>query len=495
MKFTLKRMGVDTHKESVAFLDDDDLLCRCLGLHPMDRIEISAGERRLLAMLNAVEGTLVPRGTLGLSNYAFTKLDLPAGTDVEVKPAEPPASMDLLRAKMAGKRLSQDDFGNIVSDIVEGRYSRIELTAFVVAATINSLDDDEVYALIRAMVENGEQLHFDSPIVADKHSIGGIPGNRTTPIVASIVAAAGLLIPKTSSRAVTSPAGTADTMEVLMNVELSIERSYEVVKKENGCLIWGGALNLAPADDLIIRIEHPLNIDSESLMISSILAKKKAAGSTHIVLDIPVGPGSKAPTRKKADHLKARFEQVARRLGLKIRVLLTDGSQPIGHGVGPVLEAQDVLKVLRNEPDAPADLREKSLYLAGELLELTGKVAPGHGRQRAQALLQSGRAYEKFERIRNLQGRRELSEPGQDTQEIRAEKSGRVRAIHNKVIARIAKLAGAPRDPGAGVYVFKHVGDPVERGESLLRVHAESREPLNFAMRFWEEHRNAVGIG
>jgi len=488
-------MGVDTHKESVAFLDDDDLLCRCLGLHPMDRVEISASSRKLLAVLNAVEGTLVPRGTLGLSNYAFANLGLPEGADVELRPTEPPASMDLLRAKITGKRLSQDDFRNIVGDIAEGRYSRIELTAFVVAATINSLDDDEVYALTRAMVENGEQLHFDNPIVADKHSIGGIPGNRTTPIVASIVAAAGLLIPKTSSRAVTSPAGTADTMEVLMNVELPIERSYEIVKKENGCLIWGGALNLARADDLIIRIEHPLNIDSESLMISSILAKKKAAGSTHIVLDIPVGPGSKAPTRKKADRLKTRFEEIGRRLGLKIRVLLTDGSQPIGHGVGPVLEAQDVLKVLRNEPDAPTDLREKSLYLAGELLELTGKVGSGHGRQRAQALLQSGQAYEKFERIRNLQGRRELPEPGQDTQEILAEKSGSVKAIHNEVIARVARLAGAPRDPGAGVYIFKHIGDPVKLDEPLFRVHAQSEQPLGFALKFLEEHRDAIEVG
>lgn len=494
MRFTLKRMGIDTHKESVAFLDDDDLLCRCLGLHPMDRIQISANRRKILAVLNAVEGTVVPRGTIGLSNYAFEKLGLPDGAVVEVRPAEPPASMDFLRAKMIGARLSAGNFTNIVSDIVEGRYSKIELTAFVVAATINRLDDEEVYALTKAVVESGNQLKFDSSVVADKHSIGGIPGNRTTPIVVSIVAAAGLVIPKTSSRAVTSPAGTADTMETLMNVELPFERIYDVVKKENGCLVWGGALNLAPADDIIIRVEHPLNIDSEDLMISSILAKKKAAGSTHVVLDIPFGPGSKADTREKAEHLQARFEKIGERLGLKIHAMLTDGSRPIGRGVGPVLEAQDVLKVLRNEPDAPLDLKEKAVQLAGVLLELTEKASVGAGRERAKQLLESGQADGKFERIRNLQGRRELNAPGEYVQEIRAEKSGRINAIDNKVIARIAKLASAPRDPKAGVYLLKHVGDAVERGEPLFRVHAESPEPLRFAARFWEEHRNGFDI-
>lgn len=495
MKFTLKRIGIDTHKESVAFLDDDHMLCKCLGLHPMDRIEISANGKRILAVLDAVEGTIVPREAIGLSNYAFAKLGVPDGTEVEVRPAEPPASMDALRAKMTGKRLSSDDFHKIVGDIVDGRYSKIELTAFVVAATINSLNDDEVYALTKCIVESGEQLQFDSPVVADKHSIGGVPGNRTTPIVASIAAAAGLVIPKTSSRSVTSPAGTADTMEVLMDVELSADRIYEVVKKENGCLVWGGALNLAPADDLIIRVEHPLNIDSESLMIASILAKKKAAGSTHVVLDIPTGLGSKSETPEKAERLRARFQQIGERLGLKIRALLTDGSQPIGRGVGPVLEAQDVLKVLKNEPNVPMDLRDKCLYLAGELLELADMASVGEGRHRARALLESGEAYRKFERIRKLQGRREPPTPGALTKEIRADKEGHVKAIDNRAIARVAKLAGAPRDPGAGVYLFKRVGDSVKVDERLLRVHAQSEEPLAFAMTFWAEHHNAIKVG
>jgi thymidine phosphorylase len=336
--------------------------------------------------------------------------------------------MEILRAKMAGRELSASDFGYVTNDIVQGRFSKIELTAFVVSTMIFGLSDNEIIGLTNAMIESGDQLKFDSKIVADKHCTGGVPGNRTTPIVASIGAAAGLVIPKTSSRSVTSPAGTADTMEVLMDVELSPARIYDVVRRESGCLAWGGALNLAPADDMIIQVEHPLGIDAESLMISSILAKKKAAGSTHVLLDIPSGLGTKAETAEKAERLKQRFQHLGSRLGLNIRGLLTNGSQPIGNGIGPVLEAQDVIKILRNDPDAPRDLREKSLYLAGELLELTGTTRD-EGYAIAERILSTGQAFEKFERIRSLQGRRESPPLGGHIQDVMSEKYGRITAI------------------------------------------------------------------
>ncbi len=488
----LKRIGIDTRRESIAFLDDDELTSRALGLHPMDRIMVSANERSVLAVLNTVEGTVVPKGTIGLSNMAFAKLGARDDTIVDVGPAEPPASMEILRAKMAGRELSASDFGYITNDIVQGRFSKIELTAFVVSTMIFGLSDIEIIGLTNAMIESGDQLKFDSKIVADKHCTGGVPGNRTTPIVVSIAAAAGLVIPKTSSRSVTSPAGTADTMEVLMDVELSPARIYDVVRRESGCLAWGGALNLAPADDMIIQVEHPLGIDAESLMISSILAKKKAAGSTHVLLDIPSGPGTKAETAEKAERLKQRFQHLGSRLGLNIRGLLTNGSQPIGNGIGPVLEAQDVIKILRNDPDAPRDLREKSLYLAGELLELTGTTRD-EGYAIAERILSTGQAFEKFERIRSLQGRRESPPLGGHIQDVMSEKYGRITAINNRIIARVAQLAGAPHNPGAGVYLAKHVNETVDSRQLLFRLYAESDEALAFATRYWEE-KGDVGI-
>ena len=494
MKLTLKRIGIDAYRENIAFLDHDELKRFSVGLHPMDRVEVSADDRKVLAVLNVAEGTIVPSGSIGLSNSAFAKLGVESGATVDVRPADPPKSLEPLRRKIAGAHLLPQDFVNIVDDIVEGRYSSVELTAFVVAAAVNPLNDDEVYSLTSAMIDRGEQLRFNGSIIADKHSIGGVPGNRTTPIVVSIAAASGLIIPNTSSRAVTSPSGTADTVETLMNVELPAKRIKELVTSEGACLVWGGALNLAPADDLIIQVEHPLSIDSESFMIASILAKKKAAGASHVLLEVPTGSDSKAETTERAVRLEHRFRQIGARLGLNIHVVITDGSQPIGNGIGPVLEAKDVLKVLRNEPDAPADLKETSLYLSGELLEFTGQAPHGRGRSRAESLLQSGEAYEKFERIRNLQGRKELAPLGTHVREIRARRSGRVNAVRNRIIARTATLAGAPRNAGAGVYLMKHVGDSVDDGEVLLGIHSESEEALLFAVRYWEDHAQGIEI-
>jgi thymidine phosphorylase len=490
IRLKLKRIGIDTHRESIAFLENNDLLGRALGLHPLDRVEVSANGRTVLAVLNTVEGTVLREGTIGLSNTAFEKLGVCEDTTVDVSPAEPPASTDLLRAKMIGRELSSSDLAAIVDDIVRGRFSKVELTAFVVSTKIFGLSDDEIASLVDAMVKGGERLRFDTHVVADKHCTGGVPGNRTTPIVVSIVAAAGLVIPKTSSRSITSPAGTADTMEALMNVELPPDRIYDTVRKANGCLAWGGGLSLAPADDMLIQVEHPLSIDAEGLMISSILAKKKAAGSTHILLDIPYGPGTKAVNAEKAVHLKERFQRLASRLELNIRVLLTDGSQPIGNGIGPVLEARDVLKVLRNDPDAPDDLRRKSIHLAGELLELTGRCS-GEGHDFAELLLTSGRAYEKFEAIREIQGRRESPQSGSHVKKILADRSGRITSINNRVIGRIAQLVGAPKNPGAGVHLAKHVNDFVDSGETLLRIYADSDEALSYAVHHWQEKKSS----
>ena len=428
---------------------------------------------------------------IGLSDMAFERLGASEDSIVDVSPAEPPASADILRAKMVGKELSFAELTAIVDDIVHGRFSKVELTAFVVSAKIFGLTDNEIAGLINAMVNSGERLKFNTSIVADKHCTGGVPGNRTTPIVVSIIAAAGLVIPKTSSRSITSPAGTADTMEALMNVELSPDQIYQTVREANGCLAWGGGLNLAPADDMLIQIEHPLSVDVEGLMISSILAKKKAAGSTHILLDIPYGTGTKASNLERALSLKERFTRIASRLGMNIRVLLTDGSQPIGKGIGPMLEARDVLKVLRNDLDAPGDLRMKSIQLAGQLLELTGRY-DGEGPRVAEQLLTTGAALRKFEAIREIQGPRLTPPLGSRVRKITSSKSGRIEAINNRAIGRIALLAGAPNNPGAGVDLAKHVNDEVSRGDTLLTIYSDSDQALAYATHHWEEKRDSA---
>jgi thymidine phosphorylase len=331
-------------------------------------------------------------------------------------------------------------------------------------------------------------------LVVDKHCIGGIPGNRTSMLVVPIVAAYGLPIPKTSSRSITSPAGTADTMEVLANVDLSIEEMQKVVSAENGCLVWGGHMNLAPADDVLISVERPLSIDTPEQMVASILAKKVAAGSTHLLLDIPVGLTAKVRTRTEAIRLRKLFEYVGDKLGLTLEVIISDGSQPIGKGIGPALEARDVMNVLRCSPDAPVDLREKSLILAGRLIDFDPRVRGGQGIEIAREILDSGKALACMERIIRAQGPSGAAAClGHLVREIPAHNSGVVSEIDCYRLARIAKLAGAPFDKGAGLDLMRKVGDPVEKGETLYKIHACFNTDFDFAVAMAEE-RNGYGL-
>jgi thymidine phosphorylase len=349
------------------------------------------------------------------------------------------------------------------------------------------LDRDEILYLTRAMLESGERLDWKERLVADKHCIGGLPGNRTSMLVVPIVAAHGMLIPKTSSRAITSPAGTADTMEVLANVRLEIAHLHDMVRTHRGCLAWGGTARLSPVDDILISVERPLGIDSHGQLVASILSKKLAAGSTHLLIDIPVGPSAKVRHMREAQRLRKLFEFVGDLLGLHLEVIITDGRQPVGNGIGPVLEARDVVQVLQNNPRAPGDLRQKSLRLAGRVLEFDPDVRGGLGYAIARDILDSGRALDKMNAIIEAQGARQRHyEPGSLVHEVKAPGDGLVVGIDNFQLARIARFAGAPMDKGAGVDLLKKLGDPVRKGTPLYRVHAEFRSDFDFALALCE---------
>jgi thymidine phosphorylase len=307
----------------------------------------------------------------------------------------------------------------------------------------------------------------------DKHCIGGIPGNRTSMVVVPIVAAHGLTIPKTSSRAITSPAGTADTMEVLARVDIGIEEMREIVHACHGCLVWGGRMNLSPADDILISVERPLGIDTREQMVASIMSKKLAAGSTHLLIDIPVGPAAKVTTAIEAMRLRKLFEFVGDHFGIAVEVVTTDGREPIGRGIGPVLEAQDVMAVLANEAKAPRDLREKSLRLAAHLLEYDPETRGGTGYARARELLDSGAALKQMQRIIDAQGPSGCqNDLGTLTADICAVRDGVVEGIDCLRLNRLARMAGAPIEKGAGIMVLKKIGDRVEQGEPLYRIYA-----------------------
>lgn len=486
--FKIRAVAIDTHPENTAYLLRNDNGYGAEQFQALRKIEITQNGCGILATLAIMDDEhLLSPGEIGLGEQAFRRLGLPEGTEVSIAQAKPPQSLDAVRRKIQGDTLSDAELHAIIRDVAHHQYSPMEIGAFLVACA-GFMTTEETLALTKAMADVGNRLEWSSPLIVDKHSIGGIPGNRTSMIVVPIVAAHGLIIPKTSSRAITSPSGTADTMEVLANVDLTGEQMQQIVAKERAILAWGGRVNLSPADDVLITVERPLRIDTFEQMVASILSKKLAAGSTHLVIDIPLGPTAKVRTQSEAARLRKLFEYVAHKVGLTIDVVITDGSQPIGRGIGPVLEARDVMAVLRNDSDAPDDLRDRAVLLAGRVLEFDPQLEGGRGYARALELLASGAALAAMERLIAAQGvQKERFKPGALQFEVTSPQGGRVSAIDCHLIARIARLAGAPMDKGAGIDLLRKVGEQVRQGEPLYRIHAHSETGLGFARELAEE--------
>jgi thymidine phosphorylase len=408
----LKRLGIDTQKEFVAYMRSDCHICISEDFEAMTRLEATVKGKTIITTLNVLRGELLQPGEASLSESAWKALEPREGETIAFSNLQPVSSMGYVRAKVYGKKLDDNAFKAIISDVVKGKYSNIGLAAFITVCAGDNLDAIEIADLTKAMVGVGEKLDWKPQIVVDKHGVGGVPGNRTSPIVVSIVAAAGLTIPKTSSRAVTSPAGTPEVMGTMTSVNLSLEEIREVVEQEGGCMAWGGAVPLSPADDVLIKVVKALDINSAGQMIASVLSKKVAAGSTHVVIDIPVGKTAKVRSRVEAKKLEFYFRRAGKEIGLEVKVLITDGSQPVGRGIGPALEAMDVLAVLRQEHNRPGDLEERAVLIAGALLEMAGKTASGKGPAKAAALLRSGVAWEKFKAICDAQGGFREPQPG-----------------------------------------------------------------------------------
>ena len=490
MKLKARILGLEAGGKLVALLNRED--AEDLGVSSLERVRIAKNNREAIAIVNTAT-KLIERGTIGIYEEVRAILDIEAGEEVDVEISPLPKSVHFIRNKLRQRKLTYEEILEIIKDMVRGNLSEIEIASFVTALHIFGLDLDEATSLSRAMVETGSTLKVDKHPIVDKHSIGGVPGDKTTLLVVPIVAAAGLTIPKSSSRAITSAAGSADRVEVLMPVSLSIDEMREVVEKTNGCMVWGGSLNLAPADDMFVRIEHPLSIDP--LLLPSIMSKKKAVNAEMLVLDIPTGRGTKVKTIGDAELLAKDFMELGQRLNIKVQCAITYGEQPVGYTVGPALEAQEALSVLMGERYVP-DLVDKATDIAGILLEMSGMK---NGKTLAMEILKSGKAEKKLREIIGAQGGNPEVKPediyvGEETFTIRSKKKGYLLWINNASLVEIARLAGAPKDKGAGVHLHKKIGDAVRENDPLFTIHAERDIKLQRAIDRLKESY-VLGIG
>ena len=473
MLLKVKILNIDSGGKPFVFLNDQD--ADELNITASERVTVKA-KKKITAIINT--SSTVKRGFLGVTEEVKKSLSLKPDSKVDVEIAPFPKSLQFIRNKLSGKKLLYHEIHEIVQDLVDGNLSENEIAAFVTALHIDKIDLDEATSLSRSMIDTGKTLTINKKIIADKHSIGGVPGDKTTLLVVPIIASEGITIPKTSSRAITSVAGTADRAEVLMPVEFTIKKMLQILKKSNGCIVWGGAIELAPADEIFVKAEFSLHIDP--LLLPSIMSKKKAVGATHLVVDIPTGRGAKMKTTGEADLLARDIIELGRRLGIHTHCIVTFGEQPIGYTIGPALEAKEALEVLMNQKKVP-DLTDKACRIAGSIFELLGKK---NGYELAKKILESGKAEKKMREIIKAQGGNPSITPediviGSYTLNIRSEKSGQVIWMENRIIVEIGRAAGAPKDRGSGIVFYKKIGDPVEKGELLFTVYAEKEYKLD----------------
>src|SRR3989338_4799127 len=490
MKLKIKNLSFVTGGPFVSVMNHHDADDR--DIKPGDRILIRKNGKKIISVVDISDDGRIKKGEIGLFDEVLNYLNTEKG-DVDVTLAKRLKSLGFIRKKLEGERLSKKELFEIVRDINANNLNEVELTYFVSACYSQGLNMREIEDLTDAIVRSGSRLNLRRDIIVDKHFSGGISGNRTTMIVVPIIASLGIIIPKTSSRAISSPAGTSDTMEALASVSFDVKEIKRIVQKTNGCMVWGGAVDLASADDKMIKVRHPLSLDPEGLLLASIMAKKKAVGATHILIDIPYGRGSKFNTKKQAFSLKKKFLEISNVLGIEMKVVLTDGRQPVGNGIGPNLEAKDVLKVLMG--DGPDDLRDKAIFMSTEILKM---LHIKNARKIVIDCLNSGVAYNKMKEIIKAQRGDiflpEQLEVGRFKKNIYSTRKGRVKELNNKNVSKVARVAGAPLDKTAGLYLYKKLNDTVKSGDLLFTVYSSSSKRLDYSLDIIKE-RNPYVIG
>lgn len=470
MMLKVKYYDVDSEEPRVILNEFDALE---IGVKEMDRVRLDV--KKPLTVMVSTSDTLVKKGEVLVPNQVVKKTGVKDKEMINVAYSPKPESVRSIRKKMDGQKLTKEEINEIVFDILDSKLSKIEISAWLTALYINGMDVDEIANFTTSMVNTGDIIEFDRSPVYDFHSVGGVPGNKITPIVVSIVAAAGLMLPKTSSRAISSASGTSDFVETFCDVELDAQRLKKISEEIGGVFAWGGSMNVAPVDDMVINIEYPLGINPRAQMLASIMSKKLAISANYLLVDIPTGAGTKVKTIEEAQGYARDFMDLGERLGMHVECAITYGDQPVGNAIGPKLEARECIRILEGQKH-PSSVIEKACDMAGMVLEMGGFQ---DGFRKAKEILDSGEAHKKFMEIVVAQGgRKDLKaddlEPGKFVFDITSSKSGYVHSIANKDLVAIARAAGSPNDKGAGILLNKKKGQRVEKGDVLFQIYADN---------------------
>jgi AMP phosphorylase len=463
-----------------------------------DRVWVSTREHEYSCIVNITD-TKVEKGEVGFYNDIWKGTDLTSGTYVQVERISKCESVEYIAKKLQGERLNEQEMLEIMKDISQHKIRSAEMAYFMATMFNPGFNDDEALYAVKGMVAAGEILDFknvknNGDLVVDKHSIGGVAGKGITPLLVPIVASFGLLIPNTSTRAITSPAGTTDILEVIMPVNFNGEEIQKIVRETGGALVWGGNLNIAPADDILIRVEKGLHVQSYQKFIISIVAKKLAMGISHILIDLPYGKETKIVEPEDIELVSDGFIKLFNKVGIKCHVYSRNIVGPDSRGIGPNLEIKDVLRILEDDEKKSVELVDAVVAMAGSLLEFAGKAKTGMGEDMARDCLESGKAEKKFWEIAFAQGCKEKTlskdiELGEDTFEVLATKQGVIKSISNKEVVKIARALGTPAIKESGLYFNKFVGDDVKKGDVLITFYSTTKQRIEDAQGLYDQEK------
>ena len=463
------------------------------GINLNNKVQLTkANGEYIVADVSLSEAVL--EGSVAICVDVSEKLDLENNELVAVSLAESSsASYEAIRKKMRGETITYDEMFAIIKDISENKLDDTMMTYYVASSFFYPTTDEEMYQTAKAMAECGVMFKYPKgEIIADKHCIGGVPGNETTMILIPLIASLGIKIPKNFSKSITSPAATGECVNVLMNINFNKEGIENLVEKLNCCLVRGGGLDLAPADDKLIKVQYPLSMQSRAKVVSSIMAKKYAMGVTHSLIDIPVGPTAKVSSMKEAKDWKKKFEYVGKKLWMKMSVQITEANEVIGNGVGAVMQVREVLRILQQHPDRAMDLENKVIFLATKIIEEVGLAKGKEAVKLATHQLVSWAAWEKMQEIIKAQGgnpevNSEALPLGKHTFDIIAEKDWMLKMIDLHDINAVCRKLGCPVIDQAGLYLYKKTGDKIKKGEVICKLYAQDEVKLKHGIERWKE--------
>jgi len=390
--------------------------------------------------------------------------------------------VDLIIKKREGGEHSREELQFIIDGYLDGSVGEEQISAWLMAVYFRGMSDQETAALTDIMQHSGDVLTYAdvSDIIVDKHSTGGV-GDKTTLVVAPLVAASGVPIAKLSGRGLGFTGGTLDKLESIPGLRVDISgEAFRAQLNNIGIVVAGQTANLVPADKKLYALRDITGtIESIPLIASSIMSKKLASGANKIVLDVKFGSGAFMQQPEQAKELAKAMVKIGNALNRQTVAVLSSMDQPLGYAVGNTVEVQEAIDTL--EGHGPADFTELCLTLAGHMIFLGGKALSAEdGYTKAKMLLEKGFALEKFYQLIKAQGgslANGLPE-AEFTASVYAARAGIVQAIDAKMIGHSSMLLGAGRetkhsiiDPTAGIILCKKVGETVEQGEVIAELH------------------------